>query len=220
MSLRALLFDFDGLIVDTETPALASWRELYVEHGHELTLERWSAAVGTIDGFDPVAHLRTLAGDVDLDESLARRTARELELVEVEQLRPGVLAYLEEARRRGLATAIVSSGSRPWIDRHLARLERAEHFVDIVTADGDPARAKPLPVLYLEALGRLGLAPREAVAFEDSPNGVRAAKAAGLFCVAVPNSVTASLGLDEADLVVASLAELPFARLLELAGTQ
>src|SRR5215218_1982903 len=210
MSLRALLFDFDGLIVDTETPALASWRELYVEHGHELTLERWSAAVGTIDGFDPVAHLRALAGDVDLDESLARRTARELELVEVEQLRPGVLEYLEEARRRGLATAIVSSGSRPWIDRHLARLERAEHFDDIVTADGDRSRAKPLPVLYLEGLG---LAAEEAVAFEDSPNGVRAAKAAGLFCVAVPNSVTASLGVDEADLVVASLAELPFARL-------
>src|SRR5215213_6329346 len=105
MSLRALLFDFDGLIVDTESPALASWRELYAEHGHELTLDRWSAAVGTIDGFDPVAHLRTLAGDRDLDlgEALARRTARELELVEVEQLRPGVLDYLEEAGRRGLA---------------------------------------------------------------------------------------------------------------------
>src|SRR3954468_14289216 len=218
MSLRALLFDFDGLIVDTETPALASWREVYAEHGHELTLERWSAAVGTIDGFDPVAHLRALAGDVDLEDALVRRTARELELVEVEQLRPGVLDYLEEARRRGLATAIVSSGSRPWIDRHLARLERAEHFDEIVTADGDAARAKPLPVLYLEGLERLGLAPDEAVAFEDSPNGVRAAKAAGLFCVAVPNSVTASLGLDEADVVTPSLAELPFERLLELVG--
>ena len=219
MSLRALLFDFDGLIVDTETPALASWRELYAEHGQELTLERWSAAVGTIDGFDPVSHLQSLAGDVDLAEALARRTARELELVEVEQLRPGVLAYLEEARRRGLAAAIVSSGSRPWIDRHLARLERAEHFEQIVTADGDAARAKPLPVLYLEALDRLGLAADEAVAFEDSPNGVRAAKAAGLFCVAVPNSVTAALGLDEADVVVQSLAELPFARLLELVSS-
>ena len=218
MLVRALLFDFDGLIVDTESPALASWRELYAEHGHELTLERWSAAVGTIDGFDPVGYLRTLAGDVDLDEALARRTARELELVEVEQLRPGVLGYLEEARRRGLATAIVSSGSRPWIDRHLARLERAEHFDEIVTADGDAARAKPLPVLYLDALDRLGLAPGEAIAFEDSPNGLRAAKAAGLFCVAVPNSVTASLGLDEADVVVPSLAELPFARLLDLAA--
>jgi putative hydrolase of the HAD superfamily len=136
----------------------------------------------------------------------------------VEELRPGVLDYLEEARRRGLATAIVSSSSRPWVDRHLARLERAEHFDDIVTADGDLARAKPLPVLYLEALERLGVGASEAVAFEDSPNGVRAAKAAGLFCVAVPNSVTASLGLDQADLVVASLAELELDDLVDALG--
>jgi HAD superfamily hydrolase (TIGR01509 family) len=213
VALRALLFDFDGLIVDTETPSLSSWQELYREHGHELTLDRWAAAVGTIGGFDPVAHLEELAGPIDRDEALPRRLARDLELCDVEELRPGVLDYLEEAERRGLTTAIVSSASRDWIDRHLARLERAGHFDEIVTADGDTARAKPLPVLYLEALDRLGLERDEAVAFEDSPNGVRAAKAAGLVCVAVPNGVTATLGLDEADLVVPSLAELPFERL-------
>jgi HAD superfamily hydrolase (TIGR01509 family) len=218
VALRALLFDFDGLIVDTETPSLSSWQELYREHGHELTLDRWAAAVGTIGGFDPVAHLEELAGPIDRDEALPRRLARDLELCDVEELRPGVLDYLEEAERRGLTTAIVSSASRDWIDRHLARLERAGHFDEIVTADGDTARAKPLPVLYLEALDRLGLERDEAVAFEDSPNGVRAAKAAGLVCVAVPNGVTATLGLDEADLVVPSLAELPFERLLALAA--
>jgi HAD superfamily hydrolase (TIGR01509 family) len=218
VALRALLFDFDGLIVDTETPSLSSWQELYREHGHELTLDRWAAAVGTIGGFDPVAHLEELAGPIDRDEALPRRLARDLELCDVEELRPGVLDYLEEAERRGLTSAIVSSASRDWIDRHLARLERAGHFDEIVTADGDTARAKPLPVLYLEALDRLGLERDEAVAFEDSPNGVRAAKAAGLVCVAVPNGVTATLGLDEADLVVPSLAELPFERLLALAA--
>jgi HAD superfamily hydrolase (TIGR01509 family) len=218
MPVRALLFDFDGLILDTETPSFGSWRELYREHGQELTLERWSAAVGTIGGFDPVAHLEELAGPIDRDAVLPRRQARDLELCDVEELRPGVLDYLEEARRRGLSTAIVSSSSRSWVDRHLARLERSEHFDDIVTADGDVSRAKPLPVLYLEALERLGVRSDEAVAFEDSPNGVRAAKAAGIFCVAVPNGVTASLGLDEADLVVASLADLPFDRLLDLAA--
>jgi HAD superfamily hydrolase (TIGR01509 family) len=214
--LRALLFDFDGLIVDTETPSLASWQELYREHGAELTLDRWQAAVGTIGGFDPVAYLQELVGPIDLNGALERRLARDLELCDVEELRPGVLSYLEESRRRGIETAIVSSASRDWIDRHLARLERAEHFETIVTADGDTARAKPLPVLYLEALERLGLEPREAVALEDSPNGVRAAKAAGLACVAVPNGVTKALGLDEADLVVESLEQLPFDSLLEL----
>jgi beta-phosphoglucomutase-like phosphatase (HAD superfamily) len=191
MALRALLFDFDGLIVDTETPSFASWQQLYREHGEELTLEQWSKAIGTIGGFDPVAHLQELAGPLELEDALARRLTHELALVEVEQLRPGVLDQIEEAKRRGLAVAIVSSSSRPWIDGHLARLERAE---------------------------LLGLAPEEAIAFEDSPNGVRAAKAAGLVCVAVPNGVTAALGLDEADLVVDSLAALPFDRLLELAS--
>jgi HAD superfamily hydrolase (TIGR01509 family) len=213
---RALLFDFDGLIVDTETPSLASWQELYREHGQELTLDRWAAAVGTIGGFDPVAYLEELVGPIDgRDAALARRLERDLALCDVEGLRPGVLEYLEEAGRRGLTIAIVSSASRAWIDRHLGRLERAHHFEAIVTADHDVERAKPRPLLYLEALGLLGLSPDEAIAFEDSPNGVRAAKAAGLFCVAVPNGVTASLGLDEADIVVPSLAELPFARLLD-----
>jgi HAD superfamily hydrolase (TIGR01509 family) len=212
--LRALLFDFDGLIVDTETPSYASWQALYREHGQELGLDRWSAAVGTIDGFDPVAHLEELVGPIDRESALERRRAHDLELCELEDLRPGVLDTLEEARRRGLATAIVSSASRPWIDRHLARLERAEHFDAIVTADGDLARAKPLPVLYLEALDGLQIGAEEAIAFEDSPNGVKAAKAAGIFTVAVPNGVTASFGLDEADLVVASLAELPLERLV------
>jgi HAD superfamily hydrolase (TIGR01509 family) len=215
VALRGLLFDFDGLIVDTETPSRASWQELYREHGHELPLDRWATLVGTVGGWDPFETLEELVGPVDRVALRERRLARELELGEIEELRPGVLEYLEEAERRGLATAIVSSSSNWWIDRHLGRLERAEHFDAIVAANGDEERAKPRPTLYLEALDRLALGAEEAVAFEDSPNGVRAAKAAGLFCVAVPNGVTATLALDEADLVVASLAELPFASLVE-----
>jgi HAD superfamily hydrolase (TIGR01509 family) len=214
--LRALLFDFDGLVVDTETASFASWQALYRSYGHELTLDRWSAAVGTLGGFDPVVHLRELGAEVD-DAALERRLAHDLELCDVEDLRPGVLATIEEAERRGIAVAIVSSASRRWVDRHLARLERAHHFADIVTADGDLARAKPLPVLYLEALERLGIAAGEAIAFEDSPHGIAAAKAAGIACVAVPNGVTRSFaGLDEADVVVDSLADVPFEQLLEL----
>jgi HAD superfamily hydrolase (TIGR01509 family) len=217
MPVRGLLFDFDGLIVDTETTSLASWQEIYREHGHEVPLDRWATIVGTIGGFDPLAHLVELAGPLDRDAVDARRLGRRLELAEIEVLRPGILEYLEEARELGLATAIVSSSSRAWVDDHLARLERAEHFDAIVTADHDPERAKPRPTLYLEALDRLGLRAEEAIAFEDSPNGVRAAKAAGLFCVAVPNGVTASLRLDQADLVVESLADLPLGELLAAA---
>ncbi len=218
MPICGLLFDFDGLLVDTETTALAAWREMYGEHGHELPLEVWASAIGTIGGFDPLAYLEELAGPIDRNAVLARHRERDLALADLEELRPGVIEYLEGAERRGLKTAIVSSSSRSWIDRHLGRLQRAEHFDAIVTADSDAERAKPRPTLYLEALDRLGLGADEAVALEDSPNGVRAAKAADLFCVAVPNGVTASLGLDEADLVVPSLAELPLRELLRLAG--
>lgn len=215
MPVRALLFDFDGLIVDTETPSLASWQAVYADHGRELPLERWHTIIGTVGGFDPLDYLEELHGPIDREAVQARQHEHELKLGEIEVLRPGVLEYLEEAQRLGLRTAIVSSSSRRWVDRHLARLERAEHFDEIVTADGDTDRAKPRPTLYLEALERLAVSADEAIAFEDSPNGVKAAKAAGLYCVAVPNGVTAALGLDEADLVLESLAERPLRELLE-----
>lgn len=214
--IRALLFDFDGLIVDTETPSLASWQEVYREHGRELPLERWATIIGTTAaGFDPLDYLEELHGAIDRVAVKSRRYEHELRLLEIEGLRPGILEYLEGAERIGLKTAIVSSSSRQWVDRHLARLERAEHFDEIVTADHDPERGKPSPRLYLEALELLGVSAREAIAFEDSPNGVKAAKAARIYTVAIPNGVTAALGLDEADLVVESLADLPLRDLLE-----
>jgi HAD superfamily hydrolase (TIGR01509 family) len=214
MAVRALLFDFDGLIVDTESPALAAWRWVYAQHGQELTLDRWSAAIGTIGGFDAVAHLEDLVGAPPDEAILSRRLEHELTLVEAQELRPGVADYLADAERLGLKRAIVSSGSRDWIDRHLRRLERVYGWDAIVTADRDESRAKPRPTLYLEALGALDVEAGEAIAFEDSPNGVAAAKAAGIACVAVPNAVTAALGLDAADLVLGSMAELPLPRLI------
>jgi HAD superfamily hydrolase (TIGR01509 family) len=214
MRLRALLFDFDGLILDTETPELRSWQELWQEHGQRFPVERFLAEVGTVGGFGAMSALEELAGPLDAAVG-ARRSARKLALLEREQLLPGVSDYLEQARARGIATAIVSSSSRGWIDAQLARLGRSEDFDVIVTGDHDRERGKPRPTLYLEALDRLGAGAGEAVAFEDSPNGISAAKAAGIFCVAVPNGITAALDLAAADLVVSSLAELPFERLLE-----
>jgi len=161
MPVRAFLFDFDGLILDTEFAARAGWERLYREHGHELPTDLWATLVGTTHApWDPMGHLEELVG-----EPLERD----------------------------------------------ALTEQDAGWDAICTADRDPARAKPRPVLYLEALELLDVAAREAVAFEDSPNGVLAAKAAGVFCVAIPNEVTRDLGLAEAgaDIVLDSLAELP-----------
>jgi putative hydrolase of the HAD superfamily len=207
---RAFLFDFDGLLVDTETASRAGWQWLYRRHGQELPAEKWPLMVGTIDGWDVWGHLEELVGEpLDRAHWNEQRFAHEVTLLEAEELRPGIAEYLAYAERHGLKRAIVSSASRPWIDRHLARLERAVGWDAIVTADHDRQRAKPRPTLYLEALDVLGVAAGEAIAFEDSPNGAAAARAAGIFVVGIPNAVTADMGLPEtADLVVDSLADL------------
>jgi HAD superfamily hydrolase (TIGR01509 family) len=208
---RAFLFDFDGLILDTETASRAGWEWLYRQHGFDLPSEQWATLIGTIGApWNPMDHLEELVGNaLEREELDERRYAHELSLIETEELRPGIAEYLAEAESRGIKRAIVSSSSRRWIDMHLARLERSVGWDAIVAADHDVSRAKPRPDLYLDTLRLLGVDADHAIAFEDSPNGVRAARSAGIFCVAIPNDVTRDLGLDEADLVVASLADLP-----------
>jgi HAD superfamily hydrolase (TIGR01509 family) len=217
MAIRGLLFDFDGLLVDTESPSRLGWEEIYREHGQELPLDQWATLVGTIGApFDPAGHLEELIGrPLDREELRKRKRVRSHALADLEELRPGVEDYFVEAERLGLRTAVVSSSDASWVERHLGRLGRLEGLDAIVAANGDTSRAKPQPDLYLDALERLELTAEEAIAFEDSPNGVTAAKAAGLFCVAVPNPITATLALDDADLVVESLEALPLPKLLE-----
>ena len=208
METRALLFDFDGTLVDTELPAFTAWREVFERHGQVLSLDEWVVCVGTLGGFEPLDHLEELLGaPVDRESIDAERYERELVLVERQQLRPGAGAYLRRASELGLDVAIVSSGRTPWVTANLERVGRHEGWACVTCANGDPVRAKPLPCLYEEALETLGLEPEEAIAFEDSANGIRAAKAAGIFCVAVPNEVTGGLDLSEADVRLTSFEE-------------
>jgi HAD superfamily hydrolase (TIGR01509 family) len=208
----ALLFDFDGTIWDSEGAVLRAYRDLYERHGFELPIERWVAGVGTLDGFDPADELETLLGRAI--ESDAVDPWASLEHV---GLRPGVAGYIDDARRRGLSLGIVSSNSAEWVGPHLARLGIADVWDVVLTADGDVAIAKPNPHLYRGALERLGTDPSKAIAIEDSTHGVAAAKAAGIFCVAVPNEVTRTLDLSAADVLVDSLEDLPLDRLLDMA---
>ncbi|MDQ3914227.1 MAG: HAD-IA family hydrolase [Actinomycetota bacterium] len=219
MHTRALLFDFDGTVVDTEVPAFRAWQEVYERHGHVLSVDEWSSCVGTLGGFEPLDHLEGLLGRaLDRHSVDAARYRRKLELVSRESLRRGLEGYLSRAAGLGISVAIVSSGETAWITSNLDRLGRSEGWACINCADGNTARAKPLPCLYEEALDALSVAADEAVVFEDSPNGIRAAKAAGLFCVAVPNPVTSALDLSEADLLLTSFEEMSLDDVLAQAG--
>jgi HAD superfamily hydrolase (TIGR01509 family) len=216
----ALLFDFDGTILETEGPSYRSWQELFDEHGLELTLDAWSVTVGALNLVDPVAMLEEALGrEIDGDALRRRRMRRKLELVAEEALRPGVEQLIADARRHGLRLGIVTSATGEWVRRHLTRLNLDEAWDLIVAADGDPARAKPAPVVYLEALEALDLDADAAIAIEDSPNGVRAAKAAGIPTVAVPNPITRRLDLSGADVVLDTLDGVGVADLAAAART-
>lgn len=216
--IRALIFDFDGLILDTETPEYASWQEVYQAQGHDLPIWLWAQDVGCghdADKFAPYVHLEgLLGGAMDRDGVRAARRDRYAALVQAEVVRPGVADYLREARARGLKIGCASSSDCAWVSGHLRRLGLWAFFDALRCAD-DVVRIKPDPELYNAVLDALGVGAGEAVALEDSPNGVRAARAAGVFCVVVPNPLTRRLPLGHADKRVDSLADLPLGQLLE-----
>ncbi len=213
-----LVFDFDGLILDTELPEFQCWQEIYAEHGCHLPLSTWAPCLGTVGAFDPFAHLEGQLGrPLDRLAVRARRETRFAELLAAEAVRPGVKAYTAAARRRGLKLGLASSSSRDWVAGHLARLDLLAVF-DALRCAGDVPRVKPELDLYLSVCEALAVEPARAVAFEDSPNGILAAKRAGLFCVAVPNALTRQLALDGADLTVASLADVPLEAILHRAA--
>ena len=203
---RAVLFDFDGTLWDSETAVFGVFRELFAEHGRELTLPQWSAAIGTVGGFDPYETLAELAGGGLDVEHVRRRTERRIRDAVIEvPLRPGVDAFLRQLDEAGVQRALVSSDRSEWLVTNLERLGWPNGWAAMVCADGDAARAKPNPHLYRAALELLEVAPSATFAIEDSPNGICAARAAGLVCLCVPNEVTARLDLSEADLVLPTL---------------
>jgi HAD superfamily hydrolase (TIGR01509 family) len=211
---KLLVFDFDGLILDTEAPVYDAWQEIYDEHGHALSFDKWATCIGTADTFDPCVDLAGLLGrDLDAEALRRRHRTRTDGLIADLAVLPGVCDYIEEATRLGITLGVASSSSRNWVDGHLRRLGLRDAFAAVCCADDVP-RVKPDPGLYLSVLAATGVRAQDAIALEDSPNGVLAAKRAGLTCVAVPNPLTARLDLSAADLRLTSLAELPLSGLL------
>jgi HAD superfamily hydrolase (TIGR01509 family) len=212
--IAALIFDFDGLLVDTETPAFESWKPIYAEFGQTLSFDLWKDSLGTSHGFDPLEHLVAVAGQpIDRDALRARRLAYKRELAAQQPLLPGAQAILDEAHALELPCALASSSDRPWIDWWLTSHNIINYFTCIRTAE-DVVRTKPSPELFLSAAACLGAQPADCLVFEDSPNGILAARAAGIRCVAVPGAITRQLELPPADLVLESLDALPLTSII------
>ncbi|MGH7775755.1 MAG: HAD family hydrolase [Candidatus Dormibacterales bacterium] len=209
--IRALVFDFDGLILETEEPIYREWEEIFGEHGQQLPGELYASVLGTgCASASLFEALERLLGDpVEREAITARRRDRERAAIEALRVRPGVISRLSEARAMGLRLAVASSSTHAWVDGHLARLGLGALWdCTVCREDVAPGRAKPAPDLYLRALGELEVGAVQAIAFEDSLHGVAAAKAAGLYCVAVPGPMTSRMDLGGADLKLRSLAEM------------
>jgi HAD superfamily hydrolase (TIGR01509 family) len=219
----AVILDFDGLIVDTETPIFEAWLGAYRRRGCSVGLEQWQHALGTHGGFDPLEDLEAqMRGSLalppgqalDRDAVLAEVKEATARGCEGQPLLPGVEVLLRDAGTLGLGRAVASSSSCGWVSGWLER-HGIRELLDVVVARDDVRNVKPAPELFLLAAERLGEAPGACVVFEDSPNGMRAALAAGMRCVAVPNALTRPLARPLVDLVLDSLADRPLAAILE-----
>jgi HAD superfamily hydrolase (TIGR01509 family) len=216
----ALVFDFDGLILDTESSAFSTAADVFAAHGMELSRDWWNSIIGTADHPHWSEVLEEMLGAPipDRERVVEERIARHHALIAEEPVRPGVVALLDEAAASRVPTAIASSSPLAWVDGHLERLGLRGRFAAVCTRDM-VSRAKPAPDLYLAACAAVAADPRQAVAFEDSPNGIAAATAAGLRCIGVPGPMTAALDLTAADVVVGSLADVRWDDLIALTSS-
>jgi HAD superfamily hydrolase (TIGR01509 family) len=215
MAVDAILFDFDGVIIDTETPDFELWREFYYTKGFDLPVDLWISRVGENENesFDPGKYYEQLSGN-PMDSAFKQNfIARYTERCAQQPLLPGVQAMFDQATLRGIKLAIASSAYRPWVERWLQQHNLRQYFACLCTRE-DVQKGKPAPDLYLSAAACLNVPIERCIAIEDSPNGMKAALAAGLRCIAVPNTLTIRLKRPEVALTVNSLAEFDLPKLL------
>ncbi len=210
--LQALIFDFDGLILDTETPLFSAWAQTYEHLGVEpIGIDEWTQSLGRSDDdpatLQPRHRLEARIGR-RLDEAeLAGRRARRDELVDALAIQPGVEELLVEAEGSGIPVGIATSSPPEWIDRHLGRRGLLSRFA-FVSCAGNGVPGKPSPDVYRRACQGLGADPAHSLALEDSPHGLAAAKAAGLRGAVVPTELGRGLAFPGADVVLSSLLDL------------
>ncbi len=216
MSIKGLIFDFDGLIIDTEMPCFMAWVELYKKYGFSFTMQDYGRIIGTDNSkFNPAQNLHQLTnGLVDPQEVNSTIFSRTRQLIEKQSLLPGVLQTLEAADKINLPMAIASSSKKDWVEGYLSSLGIRPFFKVVCTFE-DVTQVKPNPELFLLAANKLGCLPSQTIVFEDSPNGIKAAHAAGIYSIAIPNEITRGMDLSLADRVVNTFLDINLDELLK-----
>jgi len=216
-SLMGIIFDFDGIILETEIPRFNAWRSLFQEYGLPFTIEQWHLGVGTGPSvFNPAEILADQTkGKIEAYQAQVIADERAQAFVFQEPILPGVQELIQTAKSSGIKLAVASSSEEDWVLGNLERIGLLSLMDAVCTAD-DVTNVKPDPELYLLALDKLGLSPGACLAFEDSPNGVLAARRAGLRCVAVPTRMTSRMDLSAANLIINSICDLDLASFPDL----
>ena len=209
MALQAVIFDFDGVCIDTERARYLSYQRICAAYGFELPLDEWVKNIGMASWVShPIDLLEEAIGvKVDREALDAQHRIAEVEIANAMPLQPGLLDRLTEAKYLGIARGIASSSSHNWVDGHLKRRGLFD-LVDVIICREDTGVHKPDPGPYLAALTKLGVSSANALAVEDSTTGIASAKAAGLYCIAVPCSMTGDMDMSTADRLVGSLEEV------------
>jgi len=214
MPIKAVIFDFDGTIIDTETIWFQVFEELLKEKFNiDLPLEEFAKSIGTTDeAFFQYIEAQT---GMKIDEKEINQLARErfLEKREILEVREGVVEKLEEAKELGYRIGLASSSSREWVEGFLRQFNLWEYFSVVKTRE-DVVKVKPDPALYLKALEDMQVEPHDALAIEDSLNGAMAAIEAGMKCIVIPNQVTSFLTFHEKTIRSESFGDFSFKQII------
>ncbi|WP_232311301.1 HAD family hydrolase [Robertmurraya korlensis] len=203
--IKAVVFDFDGLIIDTETVWFESFKEILGAYDVEFPLEIFTPCVGTHGTIIDQYIEEKLGKKVSVEE--VRRRVRECHRNKIINIdaRDGVRDYLKQAKELDLRIGLASSSRKEWIHEFLKKLDIL-HYFDVIKSSDDVKMIKPDPELYIQCTDALNVRSNEVVAFEDSNNGAKAANDAGIACVIVPNPITEGIIFDNYDLRIESMA--------------
>ncbi|WP_394126573.1 HAD family hydrolase [Vibrio hepatarius] len=215
---KALIFDFDGLLVDTESCMFRAWEALMKPYGVDVSPLQVAGLVGSSAPATALYHLYRHHSGLNHSDTQIRDRVLELayQMIETLSERAGVRDYLNFAKQKRLKLALATSSER---EHYLPILQRLnlDHYFDCFTGaeEIDEIRRKPCPDVYLTSLEKLGVSAHQAIAFEDSPPGVTAARSADISTVAVTNLLTRHLDVSHANVVLSSMSQLSLANLIE-----